>query len=564
MGSGHFLVDALDVIAERVHGFLADTPIAPLRKELDALRAEAQAQDVDDARLLKRLLVKHSVYGVDLSEMAVELARVALWLSSFVPGLALSFLDQTLKRGDSLVGVASIETVVKSSGGAGASTALWAQPDGVLDQAIKEAGELATQIADLADRNKDEVRQSRDLRAQLEERIQGVRCVFDLWTAEPFGVEGARPELDRAEEIIDATLDVTEEREKARLAAEEAKALGRPEPVFIDIETLIADAQSEAVHRSFFHWPIEFPEVFHRASERNPGFDAVVGNPPWDETNVEELGFYALHDPGLRGVASESDRAIRMDELVAAYPQLPNDFEGLQVEGRVSRQFFRPENGYPRQGAGNLDLYELFCERYGALAREGGRLGLVLPRTAFLGMGSRGFRRWLFAECTPTRLDLILNNRSWAFPIHPQWTIALIAAVVGHRSKAGQLTMTGPSRNEGDFTAAVSGVGVSVALDDLASWTPPGTDGANDQPTWEIPLLPSQASVDLLQRVRNGQRFDRWCAEHGQIFPIQGDFNETTQKKLFRFKTGTPVWKGALLRSVRAPWSRPGWSRSLG
>ena len=69
-----------------------------------------------------------------------------------------------------------------------------------------------------------------------------MRRVFDLWTAEPFGVEGSRPELDRAEEIIDATLDVTEEREKARLAAEEAKALGRPEPVFIDIETLIADA----------------------------------------------------------------------------------------------------------------------------------------------------------------------------------------------------------------------------------------------------------------------------------------------------------------------------------
>ncbi len=90
MGSAHFLVDTLDVVADHVQTFLADTPLLPLRERLDALRAEAGAESADDAQLLKRLLLKHCIYGVDRSGMAVELARVALWLSSFVPGLALS------------------------------------------------------------------------------------------------------------------------------------------------------------------------------------------------------------------------------------------------------------------------------------------------------------------------------------------------------------------------------------------------------------------------------------------------------------------------------------------
>ena len=540
MGSGHFLVDALDAIADHVQTFLADTPLAPLRGRLDALRAEAGAA-ADDARLLKRLLLKHCLYGVDRSGMAVELARVALWLSSFVPNLALSYLNQNLKRGDSLVGVASIATVLASSGGRAARAALWAAPGGPLDRALADATELASLIADGADRTRAEVEESRDWRTELDARVRGIRDAFDLWTAEPFGLKGARAELDRADAIIEA----------------------RPPD---DLAPMLDEARVEAARRDFFHWPIEFPEVFHRSSERNPGFDAVVGNPPWDEITVEELAFYALHAPGLRGLRTRAEQEQWIADLQTHFPGLAREFERRKADAETHRAFFRPDSGYVQQGGSDADLYRLFCERYAALTRDGGRLGVVLPRTVFLTAGGRGFRRWLFRECRPARLDILFNNRHWAFPIHPQYTIALLMAEVLPSIKGGVLTLTGPSRDIGSFTRAVEGVGVPIPLDDLADWMPPPT--GETESTWEIPLVPSAEHVRVLGHMRRGPRFDIWARGETpktkftktdaaasratpwsercrDIFPVR-ELDETQQRRFFypSRENGVPVWKG--------------------
>ena len=487
MGSAHFLVDALDVIADRVQTFLADTPLVPLRERLDSLRAEAGAESADDAQLLKRLLLKHCIYGVDRSGMAVELARVALWLSSFVPGLALSYLDQNLKQGDSLVGVGSLDTLRPMSDdgrGAGQKVWLWAGEGQALDEAIREAGELALDIADSDDRTKEEVEHSRELRRQLEESVKGVRDALDLWAAEPFGVKDARAALMNGDQII----------------------AGEPPE---DLAGLLSSAREEARKRHFVHWPVEFPEVFHRASERNPGFDAVVGNPPWDEVTVEERSFYALHAPGLRGLATRAEQEKWITHLLERFPGLADEFEQRKLEAKTQRAFFRAENGYLQQGGGDTDLYQLFCERYATLTRAGGHLGVVLPRSAFLTAGSRGFRRWLFRECRPTGLDQVLNNRSWAFPIHPQYTFALLTAEVGPATKGGALTVSGPSRNLAEFQAATTGEGVRIPLDDLAAWTPPPTGDDSKEPGWEVPLVPSAEHVSVLGRIRgHGVRFD--------------------------------------------------------
>ena len=422
MGSAHFLVDALDVVADQVQTFLAETPLLPLRERLAVLRAEARAESADDAQLLKRLLLKHCIYGVDRSGMAVELARVALWLSSFVPGLALSYLDQNLKQGDSLVGVGSLETLRPVSDdrpGTGREVWSWALEGQPLDQATRGAGRLALAIADSDDRTKEEVEHSRELRRQLEDRLKGVRDALDLWAAEPFGLKGARASLTNGDQIVAG--EVPEE--------------------LVDV---LARARMEAKKRHFFHWPIEFPEVFHRGSERNPGFDAVVGNPPWKDLLVDELSFYALHDPGIRGLRDSDDRALRVKRLLQQHPELRAGFQEARAVIAEQRLFFAPPNGYVIQGSGHLDLAELFCERYAALTRTGGRLGVVLPRVTFLNDGSKGFRRWLFRECRPSRLDHILNNREWAFPIHPQWTFVLLAAEVSPATKGGGLSVSGP------------------------------------------------------------------------------------------------------------------------
>ena len=522
MGSAHFLVDALDVIADRVQKFLATTPLPQTGAYLDDLRAEAGAgaELVEDGRLLRRLLLKHCIYGVDLQEMAVELARVALWLASFVPGLSLAYLDHNLQQGDSLVGVASPSIFSKSSGGRTAAAALWAQPGGPLDQVLERAGQLALEMTDMPDRTPAEVRQSKEKSEELGRILAGATRAFNLWTAEAFGVAGARRELDRADAIIRGEVD-------------DPKA-----------KTLLEKAEREARQRHFFHWPLAFPEVFHPSSERNPGFDAVIGNPPWEVVLVHELTFFAMHDPGLRGVRSEQERDARIQALVDRFPHLAEELATQRKIVQTQRSFFKPENGYDIQGAGQLDLYELFCERYMTLARVGGRIGVVLPRVAFLGKGNRGFRRWLFKSCEAERLDFILNNRNWCFPTHPQYTIALMAVRVTPPPKGAAVTVSGPSASLEEFTNNAQGPGVRILLDDLARWTPSPAGDPSGEPSWEVPLLPTHDHARILAQIRRGPRFDRWATAHAGVFPVQGDMNETTDSAMRSTRSGIPVWKG--------------------
>lgn len=521
MGSAHFLVDALDVIADRVQTFLAETPLPAVRTLLDELRAEAGAshETVEDGRLLRRLLLKHCIYGVDLQEMAVELARVALWLASFVPGLALSYLDHNLQQGDALVGLANFELLAPpTADGRARAGSMWTDPNGPLGQALRRASELAQELSDMQDRTPAEVAESRRKSAELEQMVAGARRAFNLWTAEPFGVKGAR----------DALLDA-----QAILSGQMAGGLA----------DLARSSAAEASTRHFFHWPLAFPEAFHSSSERQPGFDAVVGNPPWDEITVEELGFYALHDPGLRGLGSGPEQRHRIAALLARFPELQTEFEARRREVEVQRGFFRPENGYAIQGAGDLDLYELFCERYQSLARTGGWIAVVQPRSTFLAKGSRGFRRWLFGNCTVQRIDFLVNSRRWAFDMEPRYTVALVAVRVSAPPKGALLHLTGPAPSLTAFHQSIGGSPVMVALDDLARWTPCPSGDLSDKPTWEVPLLPTQDYALVFAKFRHGPSFATWQASHNGVFAAT-ELHETQQRGFFSHATGIAVWKG--------------------
>jgi hypothetical protein len=541
MGSAHFLTDALDRIAERIGTFLAEHPLKPVIKMLDDLRAEARWEGrIEDGDLFRRLVLKRCIFGVDLSGMAVEVAKVSLWLASFVPGLSLSYLGHNLRQGDALVGVADPAVL----GDLGPMFAL--NPDAPIPQALLRARDAAARISAGLDRTPEEVEVSRAAEQEMNGITDGLVRVFDVWCAEPFGVAKARGWITGAADKV--------------LAGEEAK--GAP--------TYLESAEVIALDQSFLHWPAEFPEVFmrdpheafptevtdgtgrllpgvaaggqagpHEVEAARPGFDVVIGNPPWDEVNVEELGFFALHDPGIRGVKSEVERRQRIEALTKRYPSLASEFDARRDDLHQRRAFFGPAGGYLMQGAGNLDLQELFTERYVSLTRTGGRLGVVLPRAAFLGVGSRGFRRWLFGSATVERIDFLLNNRSWAFPIHPQYTIALLSAKRASSSPASVIRLTGPSSSQEDFENKGKSEGVGVALGDLQRWTV--LDGES---SWEVPLLPNDAGARLFDLVTAGPRFDAGYIDQWSCFPIQGDLNETTHKALFKHTEGPPVWKG--------------------
>jgi hypothetical protein len=454
-GGAGFLVAALDELTGQAVSFLARTPLPAIAAALDRLRAQAgpAGRAVDDAALLRRLLLERCVFGVDASPMGAEVARLSLRLAASVPGLPPASLDRNLVVGDALVGVLRPGAMAP------------------LDRALAQAAGADPEAAGR---------------------------LFDLWTAEPFGLAGARQEVERhGAELLHG---------RGGRLADQAAALARD-------------------HR-FLHWPLAFPRVFARP---RPGFDAVVGNPPWEEVTVETLGFYGLFAPGLRSLP-ERPRAAAVAELVARRPDLPGRLAAAQERAALRRRYLAA-GGY-RPMPGDPDLYKSFCQRYRELLRDGGVLGVVLPRGAFAAGGSAGFRRWLFEETRCRRLDFLLNRRCWLFDTHPQYTVALLAAERARPPRDHAVRVAGTATTPAEWERQAASPGLVLPREAFG-------------PGWTVPLLRGQAEADLLARLRRGTPFPYGSGGRWRCFPV-AELHESGDRHLWEGANGAgrPLWKG--------------------
>ena len=318
MGSGHFLVHAVNYLADRIVAFLAahlgNPVIAAIERIRNAIVADLKAQKLDEREiaritgklteinLIKRMVMKRCVYGVDLNPMAVELAKLSLWLDSFTLGAPLSFLDHHLKCGNTLIG-AEVETV---------ESALKGGLFGTQFAGMLQATELMREVGELTDVTSAEVEESETKFDHARQALTPFIRLMNVWQAESFGHANARKAL---------------------------KHVGSQVGV-IDHRTKPAQTQSleEAVHRTaaahrFFHWELEFPEVWYGGGRRvdEPGFDAVIGNPPW----------------------------VRQETLAKLKKVLAET--------------------YPSVYDGVADIYVYVLARGLAVLKPGGRLGFILP-----------------------------------------------------------------------------------------------------------------------------------------------------------------------------------------
>ena len=491
-GSAHFLVQVTEELADQTVAFLARHPLPIVREALDRLRQSTlMGSAVTDVALLRRLVLKHCVFGVDRSPMGAEIATLSLWLASFVPGLSLAYLDRNVVVGNSLIGVADTETVVREG---------TFQAD-ALQAALTDASEAAVASADIDDLNPTEVKASRAADLEAQQATEGLQRLFDLWTAEGFGLKGSRDHAETNGPDVIAGANGRNGQALVQRAAE----LGR-------------------MHR-FLHWPLQFPQVFFRG---RPGFDVVVGNPPWEEVVVEELSHYGLHLPGLHGLpAAERDEAVA--EFKVEHPETAELLGSEQQRASAERTALA--SGEYESTRGDPDLYKYFCQRYRTLVRADGSIGVVLPRAAFVNQGSEGFREWLYTQTTARRIDFLINKRLWMFDTHPQYGVALVAS---------------EQRAPGDDHK----VALAATADSVESWadqsSSPGILLASTQfgSGWMTPRLRSQDEADLLSKLRVGSPFPFGAGGRWQCFPVR-ELDETNDKHLWRDASdGWPLWKG--------------------
>jgi len=297
MGSGHFLVQAVDFITDKMLDFLNAFPVNPVRNFLEGTREtilkemEGQGITIDsgrltDVNLLKRHVLKRCIYGVDLNPMAVELAKVSLWLDCFTLGAPLSFLDHHLRCGNSLIGVTVDE--VREAIEEKQMKIFGSQFTGLM-----LATDLMRQVGELPDVTSRDVLESRKKYKKATDALAPFKRILDVYISRWFGND--LPSKGRKKPGYDPTKELLQNREADAWLKDHKNA--KLADWARDIANMAVKASSE---KRFFHWELEFPEVFYgprfgteRVIERleESGFDAVVGNPPYDVLAEKEIGY---------------------------------------------------------------------------------------------------------------------------------------------------------------------------------------------------------------------------------------------------------------------------------
>ena len=375
MGSGHFLIGAIDHIEKRMAGYMASRNLPGVRRELADLKTVAirelgdlgESTTIEDGQLLRRLIARRCIYGVDLNRLSVQLGRLAVWIHTFVPGLPLSFLDHNLVQGNSLVGIGTLDEIRQryqeyTADDPGIQNILaFLDADALLGRAAKPL----TRLANLNDASLDDISAARDAVIEAKEAIRNTRALCDLLVARYISHDPAvtRFPLETWEQIAD-----------------NASALESVRTARRDLDALEA-----------LHFPVAFPEVFLR--ERH-GFDVILGNPPWQEQRAEERSFWTRHFPGLRSL-SQRRQVLEQERLRQERPDLVSLYEEELAECEHMRKALVSGN-YSGMSTGDPDLYKAFCWRFWHLTvPEKGRIGVVLPRGALAAKGSADFRRAL-------------------------------------------------------------------------------------------------------------------------------------------------------------------------
>jgi hypothetical protein len=511
-GSASFLVAALHYITDAVyeslrqHRNLEDAATArkltlPLgRSKVDDPEGEPLPFYPDDPKFghlfpervkarLRRFVVERCIYGVDMNPLAVELGRVSLWVETLDPELPFSFLDHKLKVGNALVGC-WLDRVLdypiaawERNGGddpdsktAGARTeriqTLLSGPRGANRRRPTEGGLIKKEMRQVIDTK---FSQTPSLFGQdaaaMEQVVAAARKQYEQMHRLPIS-ETERQEAEYHRRFRDNPLVLRLKRAMDEWCAvwfwpmEEDAARHAPTPVTFHAVQAGRDRILDALVHDlrFFHWELEFPDVF---TPERAGFDAVLGNPPWEVMKPNSHEFFTAYDPLYRTYDKQAALArqrelfaddpatrTRWDDYNATFKALSNwvknaaepfavslalggrgeELKGAWERARKDRVgYANREQPYRYQGSADLNSYKLFLEVSLHLVRAGGRLGIILPSGLYTDDGCRELRAFLLNR---TRWDWLFGFINWELIFNIYYRFKFVIAIIQRESPA--------------------------------------------------------------------------------------------------------------------------------
>jgi hypothetical protein len=405
MGSGHFLVALVDYLADQVITAMAEAEaiitwghyVSPLANRIEAIRntilgnAEQRGWTVDedqldDRHIIRRMILKRCIYGVDKNLMAVELAKVSLWLHTFTVGAPLSFLDHHLRCGDSLFGLwvsggfekaSLIESGATKKARKG-HTLFLHEP---MTRALRAASSMQI-IEGLTDAEIAEAHRSADVFAEIQDMTAPLGALLSFFHA-----------LD--------WLDLNKRENRLLLQAFLSGvfgdpvqiALGKVNPLQKEHGSERAKSEAEAFatilertrelinEERFLHWQVTFPGVWSewQSETLTGGFDAIIGNPPWDRMKLQQVEWFAARRREIALLQRASDRKRMISALEKNADPLALDYAKAEARAEAGVRVARDDGNYPLLSGGDVNIYSLFVERAMKLVKPDGIIGLLTP-----------------------------------------------------------------------------------------------------------------------------------------------------------------------------------------
>ena len=440
MGSGHFLVSLVDFMADQVIAAMAeaelDAPeewgdyISPLGERIDTIRNTILAnadernwtideEQLDDRHIIRRMVLKRCIYGVDKNPMAVELAKVALWLHTFTVGAPLSFLDHHLRCGDSLFGSWVKKGINKAA--TYGTPLLLHEP---MKRALRAASKMQI-VEGLTDAEIAEAHRSADVFAEVQDMTAPLDALLKLIHAIDWLDIKDKPGKDALKIFFDGQfgdpLDIAMGKKEPKTKREDGQRFGE----------ILKQARILIAEENFFNWQVTFPGIWSDWEDDEPtgGFHAIVGNPPWDRMKLQQVEWFAERRPEIAMAARAADRKTMIEALEGAGDPLANDFKKASERAEASARMARKTGDYPLLSGGDINLYSLFVERSHSLVAADGLIGLLVP----IGIGTdKTSSKYVSQVANGNRLKAFIsfeNKRRWLFKdVHPEDQPTIIIA----------------------------------------------------------------------------------------------------------------------------------------
>ena len=416
-----------------------------------------------DYRQALREVISRCVYAVDYNPDAVELCKVVLWIEGYCAGKPLSFLDHHIRCGNSVLGVSALQMLIDGV----PDKALTAEDKDTLkalkkmnQEAIKAVNgdsgneqllglensfgveNITTAQIGLADKirfinhlpedtlEEEIIKQERWKELMDSARVDCLRRACDIYTYAFYNTV-KHEEIIKEKEDVNGKWQLEPEvpytktviRALQEIDAMECLEKGKPLPTYY--LQLSADFKTEvkrmADEQRFFHWCVEFPEVF----AANKGFDVMCGNPPWDKLQMEEEKWFAGKNNDIVKAANQADRKKKISQLEAEDPILYQEFQKACNAIASQSNFVKNSGRFPLTAVGKLELSSLFAELCLSFTKEA--WGLVLPT----GIAVNDSNKYFFSKLIDENRLISLydfENREKLFDIDSRFKFCLITA----------------------------------------------------------------------------------------------------------------------------------------